>query len=142
MGLRWLNAHEVTNEEIMAGLDEEEQKIASLEGVTKRRLIVEFAIENAQVVKRRKDKVFIARNNKRKREEGEEKDVEQSEEGPSSKKQKKGKKGKKGNMNKGPKSTKSDETKEDEKKSNNKSGLPEDVKQIIGKKRKLRKGKK
>lgn len=142
MGLRWLNAHEVTNEEIMAGLDEEEQKIASLEGITKRRLIVEFAIENAQVVKRRKDKVFIARNNKRKREEGEEEDIEQNEEGPSSKKQKKGKKGKKGNMNKGPKSTRSGETKEDEKKSNNKSGLPEDVKQIIGKKRKLRKWKK
>lgn len=137
MGLRWLNAHEVTTEEVMAGLNEEEKKVASLEGLTKRRLIVEFAIENAQVVKRRKDKVFIARNNKRKRDEGDAGE-EKDDDAQPSKKQKKGKKGKKGNMNKGPKPPKEDK---EEKKENNKSGLSAEVKQIIGKKRKNRKGK-
>ncbi|GMF08200.1 unnamed protein product [Ambrosiozyma monospora] len=56
MGLRWLNTHEVTIPEILEGLDEEQAKLAKAEGgVAKRRLIVEFAIENAQVVKRRFD---------------------------------------------------------------------------------------
>lgn len=136
MGLRWLNAHEVTAEEVVAGLDEEEKKLVSLEGLTRRRLIVEFAIENAQVVKRRKDRVFISRNNKRKRDEAEA-NGEKDEDAQVSKKQKKNK-GKKGNMNKGPKPPKAEK---EEKKDNNKSGLSAEVKQIIGKKRKNRKGK-
>lgn len=141
MGLRWLNAHEVTLDEITAGLDEEEKKVASLEGLTKRRLIVEFAIENAQVVKRRKDKVFIAKNLKRKREEEGEtlKDSKDGEEDKRpTKKQKNGKKGKKGNMNKGPKPPREDKKEKTEEK---KSGISNDVKLIIGRKRKQRKGK-
>lgn len=62
MALRWLNAHEVTREEITEGLTEEEKKASVGDGPTRRRLIVEFAIENAQVVRRRKEKVIIARN--------------------------------------------------------------------------------
>jgi nucleolar protein 4 len=45
MGLRWLNCHPV---EIPANPDNEERD-------TKKRLIVEFAIENAQVIKRRQE---------------------------------------------------------------------------------------
>ncbi|KAF6063324.1 RNA recognition motif family protein [Candida albicans] len=133
MGLRWLNAHE-------------------LEGLNKRRLIVEFAIENAQVVKRRREKEMIARNQnkdnskKRKRDDNEEEDNGDAEStskgkkfGSSDKKQKKARKGsqKKGNMNKGaPKSE------ESQKEPTNKSGLSENVKKIIGLKRKRRKSKK
>ena len=56
MGLRWLNAHEVSIPEILEGLSDEQKKMAELEGLSKRRLIVEFAIENAQVVKKKKRK--------------------------------------------------------------------------------------
>lgn len=70
MGLRWLNAHEVSVEEIMEGMSEEEKSVADLDGSKKRRLIVEFAIENAKVIKRRKERVIVSRmNNKRKNEE-------------------------------------------------------------------------
>ncbi|ODV80884.1 uncharacterized protein CANTADRAFT_46524 [Suhomyces tanzawaensis NRRL Y-17324] len=108
MGLRWLNAHEVTIPEILEGLTDEEKKVASLEGLAKRNLIVEFAIENAQVVKRRRDKVFLSRN---------------------------GSKDSKGNMNKGPKD-------KSEKKPEKKSDVSDEVKKIIGAKRRQRKGKK
>lgn len=62
MALRWLNAHEVTKEEITEGLTDEEIKALPADGPTRRRLIAEFAIENAQVVRRRKEKVILARN--------------------------------------------------------------------------------
>ncbi|RCK56292.1 Nucleolar protein 4 [Candida viswanathii] len=151
MGLRWLNAHEVTVPEILEGLDDEQKKLAELEGLSKRRLIVEFAIENAQVVKRRREKEMIARNmnkdggKKRKREDGD--DDEGEGEGDAkggksgNKKQKKGRKGsqKKGNMNKGAKSSGDSAAKSEPK---NKSGLSDDVKKIIGLKRKRRKTKK
>ncbi|SCU85113.1 LADA_0D05776g1_1 [Lachancea dasiensis] len=55
MGLRWLNAHEVTRTEVLEGLDEEEKKAVDVEGLNRRRLCVEFAIENANVVKRRRE---------------------------------------------------------------------------------------
>lgn len=152
MGLRWLNAHEVSIPEILEGLTDEEKKLAELEGLNKRRLIVEFAIENAQVVKRRREKEMIARNQnkdnskKRKRDDNEEEDNGDAEStskgkkfGSSDKKQKKARKGsqKKGNMNKG--APKSEEL---QKEPTNKSGLPENVKKIIGLKRKRRKSKK
>ncbi|KAH3902143.1 related to Nucleolar protein 4 [Saccharomycodes ludwigii] len=56
MGLRWLNAHEVTKQEIFEGLTPEEKKSLDTEGFSKRRLVVEFAVENATVIKRRKEK--------------------------------------------------------------------------------------
>lgn len=135
MGLRWLNAHEVSLEEITDGLSEEEQKIAKLEGLSKRRLIAEFAIENAEVVKRRRDRVFIARNpssnddkdsKNKKRKRGKDED----DSGPAAKKGRKGSL-KKGNMNKGGQKP---ETPKD-------SGLSDDTKKLIGIKRKRRKNK-
>lgn len=139
MGLRWLNAHEVTPQEILEGLSEEEKKLVSLDGLTKRKLIVEFAIENAQVVKRRKEKEFMARQNKRKRE-GD--DAEEDEEEQSQRKNKKRKgPSRKGNMNKGAKSKdeKDSKVKTGEKESDKKSGLSENVKNIIGRKRRSKK---
>ncbi|CAH6720104.1 nucleolar protein 4 [[Candida] jaroonii] len=128
MGLRWLNAHEVTPEEILEGLNDEEKKLAELTGLNKRRLIVEFAVENAQVVKRRKDKVFQARTNGKRKFEGEEGERDEKN------KKFKGKKGKQGNMNKGPKPQ--------EKPEKPSSSTDDNIKRIIGKKRKQRKNKK
>lgn len=154
MGLRWLNAHEVSIPEILEGLSDEQKKMAELEGLSKRRLIVEFAIENAQVVKRRREKEMIARNinkdggKKRKREDSDEDDDNQKNNKDSkfdSKRQKKGRKGSqkkgnmnKGNMNKGGKSNDNAAKSEPKKK----SGLSDDVKKIIGIKRMRRKSKK
>ncbi|ODV94975.1 hypothetical protein PACTADRAFT_44185 [Pachysolen tannophilus NRRL Y-2460] len=109
MGLRWLNAHEVSQEEILEGLDEEEKKYIQLEGSTKRRLIVEFAIENAQVIKRRSNKILNAKNNRN--------DDEKS------------------NMNKGQKNSNNHV----ENVSEDKSGVSDDVKKLIGAKRKRKK---
>ncbi|GMM33246.1 mRNA-binding ribosome biosynthesis protein [Saccharomycopsis crataegensis] len=61
MALRYLNCHEITREEVMEGLTDEEKKFLKYEGGNKRRLIVEFAIEHANVVNRRKEKVQTAR---------------------------------------------------------------------------------
>ncbi|EGW35020.1 uncharacterized protein SPAPADRAFT_69369 [Spathaspora passalidarum NRRL Y-27907] len=143
MGLRWLNAHEVSISEIVEGLTDEEKKVAKLEGLAKRRLIAEFAIENAQVVKRRREKVMIARkhgtegDNKdykdKKRRRGDD-DNEKSDK-PGNKKRKGP--SRKGNMNKGPKSAAVEQSEP-----KNKSGLSDDVKKIIGMKRMRRKGKK
>lgn len=131
MGLRWLNAHEVTNEEILEGLTDDEKRLVKLEGSSKRRLIVEFAIEHANIVKRRRDKMLLARQSyqeKRKREEEEEQEEEQEE--VKQVKDKKKKKQKKGNMNKG--GNKSSEQNE----------VDEDIKRVIAQKRKKRKMKK
>lgn len=163
MGLRWLNAHEVTAAEITEGLTDEEKKTVELEGLGKRRLIVEFAVENAQVVKRRRDKVFMSRQHKdehesKKRErEGEDdkgsgnkrfkggdrkegNDIKNNRGDKTDKKKGSSRKGNmnkgnknKGNMKKGAESIKPQET--------NKSGLSEGVKRMIGQKRKHRKGK-
>ncbi|CDK26686.1 unnamed protein product [Kuraishia capsulata CBS 1993] len=72
MALRWLNAHLVTNEEIVDGLTEEEKKSAQLEGVSQRRLIVEFAIENAKVMQRRKEFSIKSRDSRKRQLEAEE----------------------------------------------------------------------
>lgn len=88
MGLRWLNAHMVTTEEILEGMTEEEQK--SIQGdISKgRHLCVEFALENAGVVNRRRNHEKQSReiSRKRKRDEfdtetkaKEEKDKQESE---------------------------------------------------------------
>lgn len=55
MALRWLNGHGVTKEEIGADSEPSNEKDTSGKSDTTRRLVVEFAIEHAQVVKRRKD---------------------------------------------------------------------------------------
>ncbi|VUG18551.1 NOP4 [Brettanomyces bruxellensis] len=58
MALRWLNAHQVTTDEILSSLTDEEKKIAEGEKLIKRkRLVVEFAIENANVIKRRLEQI-------------------------------------------------------------------------------------
>lgn len=136
MGLRWLNAHEVTAEEITEGMTEEEIKRTSIDSTNRRKLIAEFAIENAQVVKRRKEKEFLARNNKRKRSEVD--DDEEESEQPGRKDKKRKGPSRKGNMNKGAKTDK----KKDEKKAESNSGVSDSVKGIIARKRRDRKGKK
>ncbi|KAL3230538.1 Nucleolar protein 4 [Nakaseomyces bracarensis] len=55
MGLRWLNAHAVTREEVVEGLEEEQQKEVEYESAKGRHLCVEFALENANVVNRRRN---------------------------------------------------------------------------------------
>lgn len=139
MGLRWLNAHEVTPSEILEGLDDEEKKIAELEGLAKRKLIVEFAIEHANIVKRRREKMLHARKssagveNKRKRSNDEEEKETTTE--PKSKKSKKNTKKKQGNTNKGMHVGKKTIV---EDKEPSKSGLDDDTKKLIGMKRKRR----
>lgn len=146
MALRWLNAHEVTKSEIVSGLTEEQKRMAEREKtINRRRLVVEFAIENANVVKRRYEQIIRSRNeggpNKRKRDEDdnadEEKDVKKGKfDKKSSKKTSKGKGGKRGNMNKGPAAGKSKSSAEG---NDSKADVSEDVKRIIGKKRRQRK---
>ncbi|ODQ79862.1 hypothetical protein BABINDRAFT_36417 [Babjeviella inositovora NRRL Y-12698] len=151
MGLRWLNAHEVSAEEILEGMSEEETKLAQLEGVSKRRLIAEFAVENSQVIKRRREKVYTSRNTgaagaeaKRKREESE--GQHQGRVGSDKKFKKDDNRGKKtgkhnnkrGNMNKGaPKGARP------AKPESAKTGISEEQKKLIGikRKRKQQKGK-
>ncbi|KAF5101146.1 hypothetical protein D0Z00_000992 [Geotrichum galactomycetum] len=141
MGLRWLNAHEVSIQEILEGVSEEEKKNLDLGDSKKRRLVVEFAIENAQVVKRRRDNVMKSRavGQKRKHDDSEagdeeENDNEEQEKDSKNKKAKNKKGAKKGNMNKGAK-------KNVEEKSEPKS-QEEVTRLVIGKKRKMRKLKK
>ncbi|CAH2355633.1 nucleolar protein 4 [[Candida] railenensis] len=150
MGLRWLNAHEVTIPEILEGLTDEEKKIAEFEGLSKRKLIAEFAIENAQVMKRRRDKVFQARsdnsgerssenrnNHDRKRRRD---DRDQSGDANNKKKARKGS-SKKGNMNKGGAGAAGSATKSSAPANSNPSGMTDEMKKLIGIKRKRRKGK-
>ena len=151
MGLRWLNAHEVTIPEVLEGMTYEEKKLAELEGLAKRKLIAEFAVENAEVVKRRREKTYQARHNKEGENNTEKKSFDKkrkrddSDDGKDSNSRKNGKKArkgsnKKGNMNKGAKPTPNGNQTES-KELLNKSGLSDNVKNIIGIKRKRRKGK-
>ncbi|KAH3677031.1 hypothetical protein WICMUC_001937 [Wickerhamomyces mucosus] len=157
MGLRWLNAHEVTVQEILEGLTDEEKKLAELEGISKRKLIVEFAIEHANIIKRRREKINQARHDsgeaKRKRGNGEDeqetKEFKQIKRSKVDKKDNKNSKKpqKKGNMNKGshvgakkddktaPKRERPDETAA-------KLGLDDNTKKLIGIKRKRKQQKK
>ncbi|KAL6933323.1 RNA recognition motif-containing protein [Hanseniaspora guilliermondii] len=80
MGLRWLNAHEVTKEEILDSLTKEEASNVVLDKFEGRRLVVEFAIENANVVKKRQEGVEKAREAIHKRQKLEEaKNAEEAE---------------------------------------------------------------
>lgn len=152
MGLRWLNAHLVTRDEIYEGMTPEEKKVAESEKFNKRILVVEFAIEHANIIKRRREKMLQARKDagldkqgKKEGEEQEDEDDDEEEEQPATKKQKKNdkkekKKGRKpqrkGNMNKGPKN------KEQKESTEGKSGLDENTKKLIGIKRKRKQSKK
>lgn len=145
MALRWLNAHEVTKSEIVAGLTEEQKKRAEREKtINKRRLVVEFAIENASVVKRRYEQITRSRTEgakpKRKRDDddGEDNKNDKKHNGRDNKRQKKGNpKGKHGNMKKGPNVGKSKNPKDSEK--DKESSVSVEVQRIIGKKRRQRK---
>ncbi|OPB46631.1 hypothetical protein A0O28_0067550 [Trichoderma guizhouense] len=112
----------------------------------KQRLIVEFAIENAQVVKRRQDAENASRAPKTKGNDtadaSESEEDEEEEEAPASKKKQKGKKNK-GNMNKGPKAKKPAKEDDGEKEKEKK---PVDAKEaiqqkLIARKRLMRKKK-
>ena len=118
MGLRWLNAHEVTKSELLEGLTDEEKKLVDVEGLTRRRLCVEFAIENANVVKRRRELTKGMReSSKRKLEEAESNETQQDD----------NKKAKTVNSTDG---------------NSSKSGVDENIKRLIGFKRKRKQGKK
>ncbi|CDO93796.1 unnamed protein product [Kluyveromyces dobzhanskii CBS 2104] len=106
MCLRWLNAHEVSRDEILEGLTDDEKKQLDADSFKKRRLVVEFAIENANVVKRRREKVAESRSVSFKRKRDEETAAEEAKKEAAQ-----------------PKEVET------------KSGLSNDVKQIIGSKR-------
>lgn len=72
MGLRWLNVHLVSQDEVFEGLTEEEKKMIDYDDTKGRRLCVEFAIDNSNVVKRRIESTARARAHaKRKHDEDE-----------------------------------------------------------------------
>lgn len=117
MGLRWMNVHLVSPEEVVDGMDEEEKRMIDMDATKSRRLCVEFAIENANVVKRRRDNIHQAREgSKRSREEN-----EQAAEEASAKKAK-------------------TETTEDSEQG--KDGMSKDIKRLIGFKRRQKHHKK
>ncbi|GAV55032.1 hypothetical protein ZYGR_0AS03550 [Zygosaccharomyces rouxii] len=116
MGLRWMNVHQVTKGEILEGLNEEERKLADLDQKASRRLCVEFAIENASVVKRRRERVKQARETSKKKDEKED-------------------------SNQDTKSSHND-NKSGQKRKREDSGLSDDTKRLIGLKRKKRQNKK
>lgn len=89
MGLRWLNAHEVSREELLSGLTEEEisLKVQNPEDTKRRRLVVEFAIEHAEITKRRKESIIKARVAASKRKADEEAGPEQEDNSKSVKKE-------------------------------------------------------
>ncbi|KAG7888349.1 hypothetical protein KL936_003561 [Ogataea polymorpha] len=135
MALRWLNAHEVSREDILVGLTEEQKKVAESEGtIAKRRLIVEFAIENAKVVKRRHEQIAHSKAKSHR------KDGEGQDSGRDRKRQREG--GDKKGANGRPKDPKRRKTDAQTAPETSKSGLPNDVKRLIGFKRKRRHAKK
>ncbi|CAI4053469.1 hypothetical protein SKDZ_16G2250 [Saccharomyces kudriavzevii ZP591] len=118
MGLRWLNCHAVTVDEILEGLNDEEKEQVVNDLGKGRRLCVEFAIENSNVVKRRREQLKQARTKRERPDNEDGEDVRES-----------------GNK----KLKKEEETtpaNSDDKK------MGEDIKRIIGFKRKRKHGKK
>ncbi|RFU72250.1 rna recognition motif containing [Trichoderma arundinaceum] len=106
----------------------------------KQRLIVEFAIENAQVVKRRQDAENASRVAKAKKDNGEasaSEEDEEEEEAAEPKKKQKGRKNK-GNMNKGPKVKPAKEEDGEKKPTNAKEAIQQ---KLIARKRLMRKKK-
>jgi nucleolar protein 4 len=74
MGLRWLNGHAVDYKIKSGDAPKSKKKAQELQEDKRKRLIVEFAIENANVVNRRSDREEKSRDHKPK--EGEEADAE------------------------------------------------------------------
>ncbi|KAG7828398.1 hypothetical protein KL920_003535 [Ogataea angusta] len=138
MALRWLNAHEVSREDILVGLTEEQKKVAESEGtIAKRRLIVEFAIENAKVVKRRHEQIAFSKAKSHKRDgegQGSGRDRKRPRESGRDERANGDRRGANGRPNdskrRRPDTHNAPET--------SKSGLPNDVKRLIGFKRKRR----
>lgn len=165
MALRWLNAHEVTKAEIVNGLTEDQRKMAEREKTTgRRRLVVEFAIENASVVKRRYDQIVRSRQEgstlKRSRDDGGDDKREHRSDGDrrdgkfdrnggsrrdggkferGNKRQNTGRGGKRGNMNKGNHGAQDRQPSEG---GEGKAEASDSVKRIIAQKRRQRKNKK
>lgn len=135
MGLRWLNAHLVTVSEIQEGMSDEEKKLASLEGIGQRRLIVEFAVENAKVVKRRRENVLVSRM--KLKEDKKRSAADDHDDDSHAKKKAKGSNVKKSKALKSTTVGNSESKNMHKKPSDNK--FTDNVKQIIGKKRKKRK---
>lgn len=139
MGLRWLNAHEVSKDEITFGMTEEQKKISKTISDPKRRLVVEFALENAKVVKRRQEKILHTRLGTKRT--SSEKDIPASSVNTESKKRKVDSKSG-SSKQKQATSTKSDSTGTNvTSKDTKKSKIPDNVKKVIGLKRKQRKRK-
>ena len=116
MGLRWMNVHMNTPEEVLDGLNDEEKSMIDMESTKSRRLCVEFAIENANVVKRRRENTHTAReNSKRRREEATHEEESQE------------------------KKAKTDKSGEEE---GAKDGMSNDIKRLIGFKRRQKHGRK
>lgn len=113
MGLRWMNVHQVTREEIQAGLDGDDKTPSDSESLKSRRLCVEFAIENANVVKRRRDKIKQAREGSKRKHEDDADTNDKSQ-----------------------KRAKVSEDRKDAKSKTDKSGLSDSTKRLIGIKRK------
>lgn len=118
MGLRWMNVHLVSPEEVVDGMDDEEKRMIDMESTKSRRLCVEFAIENANVVKRRRDNIHQAREgSKRNREEKDEQETEEA-------------------------SVKKAKTEAAEESEKGKDGMSKDIKRLIGFKRRQKHHKK
>ncbi|CAD6646299.1 XXYS1_4_G0021370.mRNA.1.CDS.1 [Saccharomyces cerevisiae] len=79
MGLRWLNCHAVTSDEILEGLNDEEKKQVDNDLGKGRHLCVEFAIENSNVVKRRREQLKQARTKRTRPDNEDTEDVGESE---------------------------------------------------------------
>ncbi|EJS41385.1 nop4p [Saccharomyces arboricola H-6] len=118
MGLRWLNCHAVTMDEILEGLGDDEKKEEDNDLGKGRRLCVEFAIENSNVVKRRREQLKQARTKRARPEDEQDGDVRESE-------------------NKKPKNEEVTASA-----SSDDKNMGDDIKRIIGYKRKRKHGKK
>ncbi|CCH57956.1 hypothetical protein TBLA_0A01570 [Henningerozyma blattae CBS 6284] len=146
MGLRWLNAHKITTEEILEGLTDDEKKSISTEQLQSRRLVVEFAIENANVVKRRRENTLKAREGGQKRTREDDNDHTGGYRGvprDDKKSDRKGKRDGRPAFKKGKFNDRTDKMQNNDRENRNKSskkdsGLSDDVKKIIGMKRKRR----
>lgn len=143
MGLRWLNAHEVSKDEITFAMTEEQKKISETINDSKRRLVVEFALENAKVVKRRLEKILQTRLGTKRTSSETDKTASSSSFSSRDTKSKKRKLDSKTDSAKQKKtSSKSDSTDTNAaSKDSKKSKIPDNVKKVIGLKRKQRKKK-
>lgn len=56
--LRWLNGYQVSVDDVLVGLTEEEKKTFNFEKFRKKSLVVEFAIENSMILRQRKQRLL------------------------------------------------------------------------------------